>query len=97
MEPIKFVHPNPVSLAEAKRRMHDAAAMWCRIYGVEQRWSGDRLELRGSLLNGHADFSEKEVVIELNLGPGAQTAKDRHDVESGVQEALDRLLSPGAS
>lgn len=92
MEPIKFVHPNPLPVAEAKKRLGDAAAMWCRIYGVEQRWNGDRLELRGPLLNGHADFSEKEVDIELHLGPGAQTAKDRHDVESGVQEALTRLL-----
>lgn len=92
MSPITFVRPNPLPVAEAKRRLGEAAAMWCRIYGVEQRWNGDRLELRGALLNGRADFNEREVDIELHLGPGAQTARDRHDVESGVQEALDRLL-----
>lgn len=90
--PIEFVRPNPLPVAEAKRRLADAAAMWCRIYGVEQRWDGDRLELRGALLKGHADFNAREVVVELHLGPGAQTAKDRDDVESGVREALDRLL-----
>jgi putative polyhydroxyalkanoate system protein len=92
MSPIKLVHPNPLPVAEAKRRLADEAAMWCRIYGVEQRWNGDRLELRGSLLNGHADVTDSQVDVELTLGPGAQTAKDRHDVESGVQEALTRLL-----
>lgn len=93
MDPlIKLSHPNPLPVEEAKRRLAAASSMYCKFYGVEQRWEGDRLVLRGALLSGHADFGPTSVDVELTLGPGARTPKDRHDVETGVQQELARQL-----
>lgn len=89
---IKLSHPNPLPVDEAKRRLAGVSAQYCRFYGVEQRWEGDRLVLTGALLSGHADFGERSVDVELTLGPGAQTAKDRSDVEWGVKTELERQL-----
>ncbi len=92
MTTIKLSHPNPLPVEEAKRRLAAVSRSYCQFYGVEQRWEGDRLVLSGSLLNGHADFSERSVDVEVTLGPGASSAKDRHDVESGVKLALEQQL-----
>lgn len=92
MSTIKLSHPNPLPVAEAKRRLSEISAQYCRFYGVEQRWEGDRLLLSGALLHGHADFNARSVDVELTLGPGASSARDRHDVESGVKLALEQQL-----
>jgi hypothetical protein len=92
MSTIKLSHPNPLPVAEARRRLAEVITRHCQLYGVQQRWDGDRLVLTGSLLSGHADFNEKSVDVELTLGAGASSEKDRSDVEWGVKHELERHL-----
>lgn len=92
MTTIRMSHPNPLPIDEAKRRLAEAARMYCSIYGVSQRWDGDTLVLSGALASGQARFSADKVDVELTLGPGASSDKDRRDVEWGLQEAFSRCL-----
>lgn len=89
---IKHSHPNPLPIEEAKRRLADAARDYCRFYGVDMSWKGDRLVFKGALLDGYADFTAASVDVEVTLGAGARTAKDRQDVESGIEMALAQCL-----
>ena len=92
---IKLSHPNPLPVEEAKRLLGARASDYARFYGVATRWEGDRMVLSGSLLNGHIDFGATSVDVDVTLGAGAQTAKDRHDVESGIKMAFAQYLGAG--
>ena len=92
---IKLSHPNPLPVEEARRRLGALASEYARFYGVATRWEGDTMVLSGTLLNGRIDFSAASVDVDVTLGPGAQTAKDRHDVESGIQMAFAQHLRAG--
>ena len=89
---IKLSHDNPLPVEEAKRRLGAVASEYARFYGVATRWEGDKLVLSGTLLNGHIDFGAASVDVDVTLGPGAQTQKDRSDVESGIQMAFAQYL-----
>jgi putative polyhydroxyalkanoate system protein len=90
MSDIHFVRPHSLTIAEAKKKVQQAADRLADEYDLESEWEGNTLHFTRSGVDGHIAVTAKEVTLDVKLGfllRAFKTSFEMH-IERNLDEAL---------
>lgn len=68
MSDIHIVRPHPLTLAEAKKAVQEAAGDLAAEYDLESEWNGNTLHFSRSGVTGTIEVSAAEIELDVTLG-----------------------------
>lgn len=90
MSDIHFVRKHNASVAEAKKKVQQAANRLADEYDLESEWQGDTLHFTRSGVDGHIAVTAHQVTLDVKLGflLRAFKATFENHIERNLDEAL---------
>jgi putative polyhydroxyalkanoate system protein len=90
MSDIHFVRQHTLSLAEAKKKVQQAADRLGEEYDLESEWQGNTLHFTRSGVDGQIAVTAKDVTLDVKLGfllRAFKTTFEMH-IERNLDDAL---------
>lgn len=91
MAKITMTHPHTLPKETAKEKVNELFLKFKDRFGINLKWDGDTVKLSGSGFDGVAKVFDDKVDINVNLGLMVSAFKGQ--IESGLQEQLNKRLS----
>jgi putative polyhydroxyalkanoate system protein len=90
MSDIHFIRKHSLSVAEAKKKVQQAADHLADEYDLASEWEGDTLHFTRSGVDGHIAVTAKEVTLDVKLGFLLRAFKTtfEHHIERNLDDAL---------
>jgi putative polyhydroxyalkanoate system protein len=90
MSDIHFSRKHSLSVAEAKKKVQQAADRLADEYDLSSEWEGDTLHFTRSGVDGHIAVTSKDVTLDVKLGflLRAFKATFEQHIERNLDDAL---------
>jgi putative polyhydroxyalkanoate system protein len=90
MSDIHYVRKHSLSVAEAKKKVQQAADHLADEYDLASEWEGDTLHFTRTGVDGHIAVTAKEVTLDVKLGflLRAFKATFEQHIERNLDDAL---------
>ena len=90
MSDIHFVRQHSFTVAEARKKVHQAANRLAEEYDLESEWEGNTLHFTRSGVDGHIAVTAHQVTLDVKLGflLRAFKATFENHIERNLDEAL---------
>lgn len=91
MAGIDITHPHSLPKAKARKAVEEVAAKLADRFGMSHAWDGDRLDFKGSGVDGSIHVAPKQVQVKAKLGFLLSTMQGT--VEKEIRKVLDDKFS----